>query len=159
VPLRRQCRPIKVESEILHRRKYGAQLVENLGYGRDLPIEMSATDNNHQSIDAVSLAGIRSHDNRLLMKSELGTPKPEVLCCSHKLQEVWDGIGELVKKQYLELLEDRGVDPGKNSFQVSTNSLEPEPAKVRKCDVSHGWGIQQPPLDVTVGNRGMKTDP
>jgi len=56
------------------------------------------------------------------------------------LLEVRDRNGELIEKVYLELLE-KCCDTRKKGFHVSTATLEPTPAKVRKYDMRHVWRI------------------
>ncbi|KAI0282463.1 hypothetical protein BGY98DRAFT_931465 [Russula aff. rugulosa BPL654] len=54
------------------------------------------------------------------------------------------------------VFEARSRDPTKNRFQVSANALEPEQAKVRKCNVCRDWRVYDLRLHITIGNREVK---
>ena len=82
------------------------------------------------------LTGIYLHINMLVRELEFGLAEPQVLCRVYKLYEVWDGKGELLKEEHLELLEVWGSDLMNNCFHISANALEPEVAEVRKNNMS-----------------------
>jgi len=102
--------------------------------------------------------GEHIHSNPVSIEHEFRTAKAEVLCCTHELQEVWDGQVVLMEEQDLELLEQRGGHSRKEYFQVTVKPSEPKPAKVRKCDVGDEWPMRQLCLHITVGKRA-KADP
>ncbi|KAF8469433.1 hypothetical protein DFH94DRAFT_773868 [Russula ochroleuca] len=140
------------ENEMLHRRKYLTERIENLGHGRYLPVEVPAVDTCGKDIRLGLLAGIETHVNVFTGEPETSTVGLEVLCCVHKLQEPWNGKRELLEERNEDLLEARGGDSTNNCFQVSTNSLERKVTKVRKGDVCRDWRIYELPLHVSVGN-------
>jgi hypothetical protein len=41
----------------------------------------------------------------------------------------------------METAEYRGIYPSKKAFQVSADTSELKPAKIRKCDTCHRWDI------------------
>jgi hypothetical protein len=143
------------KSEMLHRREHLAERIENLCHGRDLPVEVPAVD-IYEKGTHLGPTGIHRHKDSLLVELEFGTVEPEVLCCVHKLQETWDRKCELVEKDNLKLLEARGGDPMNECFQVSANTGEQEPVKVREYDGSHDWRMRG--LHITVGSREFKAD-
>lgn len=101
---------------------------------------------------------IHIHKNIIVCEPEPGTAELEVLCCTHELQEAWDGEVGLIKKDDLKLLEQRGGHSGKKCFQVGANTSEPQPAKVRKGDVGDERPMQQLCLHITLGKSGAKAD-
>src|SRR5258707_2175594 len=129
------------ESEMLHRRESLTKRMENLGHGRYLPVEVPAVDTYvkgmHFGLDL--LTGIYLHVNMLVRELEFGLAEPQVLRRVYKLYEVWDGKGELLEEEHLELLELRCSDLTNNCFQVSASASEPEVAEIRKYDMSHEW--------------------
>jgi len=96
--------------------------------------------------------------NPFSLKLEPGTVEPEVLRCVQKLQETWNGKCELLEKIKLEVFEARGSDPTGNYLQVSADTFECEPAKVRKCDMRHVWHMYRLPLHIMVGEGKKKED-
>jgi hypothetical protein len=93
------------------------------------------------------------HINLLVLEHDLGIVEPEVLGCVHKLWETWNGKRELLEELNSQVFEARGRDPTNNRFQVSANALEPEQAKIRKCNVCRDWGMCELSLRITVGKR------
>jgi hypothetical protein len=97
--------------------------------------------------------------NVVAKELELATAEPEVLCCVHKLQEKWDGKGEVLEEQNFELLEARGGDPTNKRFQVGGDTSEKKLAEVRKCDLYRDWSMHELPLHITVRKRVRKGGP
>ena len=89
---------------------------------------------------------------------DCGALEPEVLCGVHELLETWDGKHELTEEVNMKLLEARGGDPANNCFQVSVNTPELEPVKVRKCDGCNDRRERKLPRHITVGHREHKKD-
>jgi hypothetical protein len=102
--------------------------------------------------------GIYRHKDSLRVKIEFGLVKPEVLCCVHNLQETWGGKCELAEEVNFKLLEARGGDPMNKCFQVSANTKEREPVKVREYDGCHDWRMRELPLYITARNSKYKVD-
>src|SRR6267154_1852125 len=103
------------KGETLHRGKYFAKCIENLGHGGYLPVEVPAVDNYVKaSLWHIGLRGTDHHVNSLAFKLELGTVESEVFCSPHELQELWNGKRELLGVPNLENLEARSGDPTKN---------------------------------------------
>jgi hypothetical protein len=75
------------------------------------------------------------HSSPTDIEHECGAVEPVVLCCVHKLHEMWNGKREWLGDFNLELLEVRGDDVTNNCFYVSANAFEPKLAKVRKGDL------------------------
>jgi hypothetical protein len=96
--------------------------------------------------------GIHSTSTSSLEQTEHGVAEPEVLSCIHKLQEMWDGKRELLEEEDLESLKARGGHPTNNLFQISVNTLEQKPAKVRKCDGCNDRHMRELSLNSTPGN-------
>jgi hypothetical protein len=65
---------------------------------------------------------------------------------------------QLREETYIELLEEWRGDPRKKCFQVSANTLEANPAEVRKCGARHDSRKEQLSLSVTDGIIGVKDD-
>lgn len=130
-----------------------------MSHGRYLPVKVPAVDIYRKSIHLGLLTGVHIHDNVVVKELELATAEPEVLCCVHKLQEKWDGIGKVLEEQNFELLEARGGHPTNKRFQVGSNTSEKTLVEVRKCDLCRDWSMHELPLYVTVGNRVRKGDP
>ena len=78
---------------------------------------------------------------------------------AHKPPKVWNGIDHPIKKENLELLEERKGDPRKKRFQVIASTLERKPVEVRKCDPCRDRRMQKLPLNVTAGIIGVKGYP
>src|SRR5712691_5423808 len=74
-------------------------------------------------------------------------------CCRFRIDRVF------VEKGYLELLQTRCRHMGKKGFHVSSATLEPKPAKVRKYNMRHDWRIHDPPPEITIGHSREKRDP
>jgi len=129
-----------------------------LSQGRYLPVEEPAFDSYGKGIYVGLLTGIDHHVNMFLRKFELYIVELEVLRCVHDVQETWDGKRELLEELNGKTLEARSGDPTNNSFNVSANTFERKPAKVRKCDVHRDWRIDQLPFRTIVGNREQKSD-
>ena len=146
------------KSEILHRREHLTERIDNLCHGRYLPVEVPAEDIYAKERRLGLLRGINLHTNSTTNEEELGTPKPEVFCCVHKLQETWDGKRELVVKVNKELLKARGGHPMNKCFQVGGNTSEPEIAKVRECDVCDDRHVRELSLDIATGNREFEVN-
>jgi hypothetical protein len=105
------------KSEMLHRREYLAERIEDLSHGGYLPVEVPAVDNHGKGSQwHIGLKGIDPHVNFLAVKVELGTVEPEVVCSLHELQELWNGKRELLMVASLEIFEARDGDPTKNRF-------------------------------------------
>jgi len=104
---------------------------------------------------------VHPYGNDRLIELEFGAVEPEFLCCGHKLLEMWNGDGgfRLLDELDLERLEVRCHDVRKEPLQVSTDTLEHKPAKVRKRNVRHTWHVQELSLDIVGGNRGEKANP
>lgn len=100
--------------------------------GRYLPVEMRAVGIYGKGMRLGLLTGINLYINLHSEEFELGTIEPEVLYCVHKLQETRDGKCELLVEDTLEPLQARSSDPTNNHFQVSGNTSEQKPSKVRK---------------------------
>src|SRR5882757_5282989 len=147
-----------MESEMLHGREHLAERIEILCDGRNLPVEVPADDIYEKGMHLGS-TGIHPHNDSLRVKPEFGTVKPEALCCVHKLQETWDGKRELVEEVNFKLLEARCGDPTNKCLQVSANTSEPEPAKVREYNGCHDRRMRELPLHITAGNREYKANP
>src|SRR6266851_3256965 len=79
--------------------------------------------------------------------------------CGHKLLEMWNGDGGLVEELDLEPLEVRCRDVRKKPLQVSTDTTEHKPAKVRKRNVYRNWHMQDLSLDIVGGNMVEKANP
>jgi len=43
------------------------------------------------------LMGIHVDEKAIACEQESGTAEPEILCCTHELQEVWNGKAELME--------------------------------------------------------------
>jgi hypothetical protein len=71
---------------------------------------------------------------------------------------VWDDECELIEKIDFEPAKDWGANPSKKGFQVSTDTSERKCTKVRKGDVHCLQGIQQLPLNITVGEGRVETN-
>jgi hypothetical protein len=82
----------------------------NLCHGRYLPVEVPADDSYGKSIHPGISAGIHIHINSPPGELEFSTPEPQVLCCVHKPQEMWDGKRELVEEVNFKFSEARGAD-------------------------------------------------
>jgi len=132
--------------------------IEQFRYGLYLEVMESAANFQVKCVHPCSLMGIRCEGNELLMEHQAGAAESDVVCCSHRLQEVWNGIGGLAEEPYLEFLEPRDGEPRKKRFQVSAHASESEPTKVGKRDMGHGRHVQQLASGVGVGNRGVKAD-
>jgi hypothetical protein len=143
---------------MLHRREHLAERIANLCQGRDLPVEVLAADTYVKGIHLGLRRGIDLHVNHRAKKHEFDTVKPEVLRCVHKLQEMWDGICQLVEKANFKLLEARGSDPTNKFVHVGANTMEIEKAKVRKCDGCRDRRMHELPLHIAIGNRERKAD-
>jgi hypothetical protein len=126
--------------------------------GRNLPVEVPAEDIYVKGMH-LGPTGIHIHKDSLRVELEFGTVEPEVLCCVHKLQETWDGKRELVEEPNFKLLEARCGDLTNKSLQVSVNTSEPEPVKVREYDGCHDRRMCELPLHITAGNRESKENP
>src|SRR5258708_6077367 len=139
------------KSEMLYRREYLVKRMENLCHGRHLPVEVPAVACYDEGIRLGPLAEVEIHINSLAGELELGTVEPEVLCRVHKLQEMRDGKREfkLLEEVNFELLEARSGDSTNDLFQVSANTSEPKPAKVRKSDMCHDWRMRELTVHIT----------
>jgi hypothetical protein len=93
-------------------------------------------NNRHvKGVHPSPLIGIHLQENRVSVEYELRVGELEVLCCAHKLREGRDRKYVSIRKDNLEPLEEGGHSR-KKCFQVSATASEPEPAKVRECNVS-----------------------
>jgi hypothetical protein len=146
------------KGEMLHRGEHLAKRIENLCDGRNLPVEVPAEDIYIKGMH-LGPTGIHPHRDSLRVELEGGTVEPEVLCCVHKLQETWDGKHELVEEEDFKLLKARCGDPTNKCLQVSANTLEQEPVKVREYDSRPNRRIRELLLHITAGNRESKADP
>src|SRR6266436_1089902 len=120
--------------EIVHYREHLAERIRNLHRRRYLPVEVPAVDFNGKGV-RIGLAKMRLHTDSLINEIEHGTVEPEVLCCVHKLNETRNGKRELFEELNVQLSEAGGGDPTNNRLQVSANTSEPNPMKVRKYGV------------------------
>src|SRR6266853_1381329 len=100
-----------------------------------------------EGIHPGTLSGIYPHDSFPVIEPELGTAKPEVLCCIHELEEAGDTEFQRVQVEDLELLETGGSDPGNEWLQISDGTSEPKPAKVGECDSCSDWSRQESPVN------------
>src|SRR6266446_5688664 len=92
------------------------ECIENLRCGRDLPVDMTATDCHSKGVDFVPFAAIGRQKDVFLIETKDGGIKPEVFCSAYKLQEVWDGKDKLVVKPNIEHLEEGGIDSSEKTF-------------------------------------------
>ena len=113
------------ESEVFHCREHLPKGVQNLGCTRDLRVVIPAVDSNGKGI-RMGLTSICLHTSLLVREPDLSAVEPEALCRFYKLDETWEGIGELSEDQYLQPFKERGYDSTNNRFQVSAKALEPE---------------------------------
>jgi len=143
-----------LKAEMFHGRKHLAERIGNLCHGGDSPVKVTAFDDYAKGIHLLPM-GIDRHINFLVRETESGTVESEVLCSVHKLQKAWDGKRQLVEEVDLELLEARGGDPKNNRFQVSTNTVKLEMAKVRKCDDGR---VRELPFYIALGDRKFEVD-
>src|SRR5712671_599401 len=158
VPVRRYGVSSVLEGKTNYGGQYWAKCVEYL-HGRGyLQIEMPATNSHGQGIRLGTLGGINPQYGPLNIEPQLGTTKPEFMCCAHKLSEIWESKRELGGETDLELLEEGGGHPRKERFPVSTITFEPEPANIWKCDMCCEWCVRQLPFNTAVENRGVKRD-
>jgi hypothetical protein len=155
---RRTTMYLAFKNKMLHHIKHLAERIENLGHGRYLPVEVLAVDPYGKGIHLGLFTEIDLHANSSLGELDLGTVKPEVLCCVHKPQEMWDVIRELAKEENFKPLEARSGDPMNKCFQICANTSEPEEAKVRKRNGGHDRHMRGSPLRIMVGNREGKQD-
>jgi len=103
--------------------------------------------------------GICDHENSIIEEAESDFVVLELVCCAHESCEVWNGISELVEKIDVELLEERGGYLTKKRIQVRMSTFERKPAKIRKGDMCQERCIHELLLNLTIRNRGMKSDP
>jgi hypothetical protein len=94
----------------------------------------------------------------ILTKNDRDNLEREDSCSTHKLQEVWNGIGQLIEKTDMKPFEERGSNPREKRFQVSAGTLESKPAEVGKSDACHDRRTQQLALNITAGIVGIKVD-
>src|SRR6266705_845643 len=100
---------------MFHRREHLNERIGNLCHGRYLQVEVQA-DDTYMKREIGLLMGIGFQINFVTGEIELGVAEPEVLCCVHKLREMWDGKCELLEEGDLELLKTRGNHPRNNRF-------------------------------------------
>src|SRR6267154_4566990 len=148
----------ELKSEMLHRGKYLAKRIENLGHGGYLPVEVPAVDIYGKG-KRLGLRGINLHVDSPARELEHGSVEPEVLCSPQKLQEVWNGKLELVEEANLQLLEAWGGDTTNNRFRISVNSLQCKRAKVGKRDVCRDGSAHELPLHIVAESSEVKEDP
>jgi hypothetical protein len=132
---RRQTMYFVFKSILLHFKEHLVKYVKNLCHERYLPVEMRAVGIYGKGMRLGLLTGINLYMNLRSEEFELGTIELEVLYCVHKLQETWDGNRELLVEDNVEPLQAGSGDPTNNHFQVSGNTSEQKPSKVRKCYV------------------------
>src|SRR6266403_1590649 len=145
------------KSKILHRREYSAKRIQYLCHGRYLPVEVPPIDTYAKDI-RLGPKEIQYYFNSLVNEIEPGNVESQVLCCVHKLHEMWNRKRELLEEVELQLFETRGGDPTNNRFQISANALELKQAKVRKCNGCRDWRMRELPLHIAIGNRECKSD-
>jgi len=102
--------------------------------------------------------GKNSRVNTLLMEDKNGAVELEVLGCDQKLLEVWNIKFELVEECNMECLDKRGRDLRKKRFQVSASTAERKPTEGRQYDACYDWCMQQLPLSIMVGDRGIEVN-
>src|SRR6266567_2131605 len=142
---------------MFHRREHLNERIGNLCHGRYLQVEVQA-DDTYMKREIGLLMGIHFHINLVTGEIELGVAEPKVLCCVHKLQEMWDGKRGLLEDDDMGSLKARGNHPRNNRFQISVNALEHKPAKVRKCDGCNDWHKRELSLNGTAGNSEKEAD-
>src|SRR6266446_268859 len=144
---------------MLYRRKNCPECMKNLCYGCYLPVEVSSAEHHVERKQRGPLTREDHYIKALFTKRESCSVDPEVPHSSHKLPEVWDGIGQLIEEVDLKLLKDGENDPRKKCFQVSAGTLEPKPTEAWKCDMCRDRRAQQLPPNITAGEMGIKCDP
>ena len=104
------------KSEILHRGEYLAKLIENLGHGGYLPVEVAAPDTYGKGTHShIGPRWIDLHVNSIAVKVEHRMVEPEV-CSPNELQELGNGVSELLVVANLKILDARSGDPTENRF-------------------------------------------
>ena len=147
-----------LKGEMLHRRNNLAERIDNLCHRRYLPVEVPAEDIYAKAKYVGLPKGINLHHNPSTKEADFGTPKPEVFCCVHEVQETWDEKRELVVEDNKEPLKARGSDPLNECFQVGRNTAELEMVKIGECDVCDDRRVRKLSLQIAAGNRGFKAN-
>jgi hypothetical protein len=86
-----------------------------LGRGIYLPVEVPATSRYKKGV-RVGLTEKYHHFSFLVLERDDGTVEPEVLCCAHKLREMWNGKREVIEELNSQPIEARGRDSTKDRF-------------------------------------------
>jgi hypothetical protein len=92
------------------------------------------------------------------MEEKLRKVKSEAFCSVEKLKEVWDGKAKLVEQLHFEHLEERGINPGKEPFQVSIHTPKEKKSKIRKSEMHSNKGVWWWSLNMACGSRSPETD-
>lgn len=131
--------------------------MEDLCCGVYLPVEVFMENKQLEGEVKYCFALMWMHlyTNGVSIELEFCAAEPEVLYCTHELQEMWDRKAEVMEEPDFQSLEERGSNSRKKFFQVSSITSKREHAKVGKCDLCYDRSIQQLRLDIMRRKRAV----